>query len=288
MRFEGTHFPGQHTTIVPIPQQIMVPERKIIGPAEAEKWHASRGSGVAADEGGGTPILLPDLVGGWALTAGPQQTLSSAGMIASGPLDLTEIGGPLTYGANGVSLNGTSQALYVADSAALDCGNQPLAITYDASCTNLASSPEGIAKGGYFGGQDYGVNNQGDISNKFQFFGNEIAIALLPAAPASGQRYSVLGGFDPSGIGTFVQVDGGAVYVTSPSTGGTSNSEALTIGVLGVPPDSSENYFAGNIRRIRLWIGATAALIANSATIQTWLYNGGAGRTDAEIAAYTG
>src|SRR5690242_12570119 len=106
MRFTGTHIPGAHTIVVPNPAPIVLPERKIIAATEAAAWHEKRGgAAVSQDENGGggdTHPLLTDLAAGWELTAGPQQTLDSSGVVASGPYDASLVGAePIVYSANG-------------------------------------------------------------------------------------------------------------------------------------------------------------------------------------------
>jgi hypothetical protein len=281
----GRHPPGANRIIVPTPPPMVLPERKIISATEAARWHEMRGGAVAAEEEAGDPILLPGLIG-WALTSGPEQTLDSSGVIASGPLDLTAVGSP-TYGADGVVLNGSTQYLNHAYDASFDIGDGPALLYYEALCDSLP------ADNGY-----QFVFTKGDefvsyitTSGANTAFHSYIAdgdsgypdVSPAPSHPISvSTRYLLIGGPNlttlkmglyGTGIGS-VAMGGGNPILNVP----------LRIGSF----DGADYFWNGKIRRVRLWIGANAATIIGDAAIVSWLYNSGAGRTDQEVAEYTG
>lgn len=258
--------------------------------------------------GGGGGILLPGLVG-WALTAGPQQTLSSAGVIASGPLDLTA-NGSITYDADGANLTGT-QYLSVASAVALQAGSAALFMY----CEYLANPPYPgvdeartdslVAKAATDGAYlvEYSLHaiahnssipeddqsrpyfNATDNAETFDITPQPIP-SPVNALSQFQSRMVMMAWWGASGTVYKVQQNNEAVgSATAADLVRFAGSNPLNIGRDIADGLDNAN---GKIRRVRLWIGDTATLIGGSAAIRTWLYNSGNGRTDAEIAAYAG
>lgn len=285
MRFDGTHNPGEHQVIVPTPPQVILPERKVIGAKEAAKWHATRGGAVAADA---DPVLLADLVAGWALTAGPQQTLDSTGVIASGPRDLTSTG-DMSFSSSGARFPGTQYPptgymSHPNNSVFNMAGSDwELEFIYKIPSTVIEQN---YLFGKLFGSQP-GENDQLLVRvfhdtlggpNSIDILVCDGAVSNFVTASAPREQFNYVGVWYTASTKTLsIQINGGTVQ-NKVLTTGMSNTD----GVLAFGYDSYEDGCDGWLKYVRLWIGS---LKTDS---RTWRYNAGAGRTDAEVAAYTG
>lgn len=237
--------------------------------------------------GGGDPILLADLVAGWALTSNANQTLSSAGVVASGDYDLTNLNG-VTFDSDGAHFSASNKGLQKT-SAALTLVNVPFLICY----TILPGTDNGGEYPAYCVGTDDGtfqlkVEGQLGAGDDFQKYGISGAPANIQLAADSlprNQRSVVVCGSDQVTIGlkTNVVSKSTVAYDGGPDT----STARLTIGnTWNLDSGASDTLPA--IRYVYFWSGANAATIYNNAAWITWLENGGVGRTPAEVAAYTG
>lgn len=285
--FQGTHIPGDHRIVAPAPPQIIIPERKITSVEEAAKWHASRGGAVAEEEE--EAVLLTDLVAGWALTGGPEQTLDSTGVIASGSHNLTAGfaggGGAVTYSSDGALFDGANY-LKRDYNAVFNAG-----VTNDFYISVLVKS----------------INNiQGQILTKTQNddepYIDDYAIVKQPISKAANPytyntNLHITPGMDAATwyhIGAWFNHATGTIYGqlnagdVQSDDGGANESNNSSPFVLG-SYDNLEGGWYGYIKYVRIWIGENAL---SAAGYNEWLANmsGGVplGRTDAEVAAYTG
>lgn len=292
MRFTGTHIPGAHQVVVPTPPRMVIPERKIISAEEAAKWHGTRGGAVA--EAGG--ILLPGLVG-WSLTSGPQQTLSSAGVIASGPLDWIAIGSP-TYGASGVTTNGSSTGLQIANTAAIQTGAIPFG--FEIWIDPLTLSPAGGGQSSVFskrnnsGGIEYEVLfewlvEESIFYGQLQFYINDgggYPTAILDVSEAQlTARQQIICWVNISALTINIVRNAGSVgseVITGAQT--IVDSHVLTMG--GQRPAVLDAN--GTWGPMRFWKPEDIGATLGNAGVRTWLYNSGTPRTDQEVANYTG
>lgn len=225
--------------------------------------------------------LTIDLIGGWDLTSGPQD---------GGPngLDLTEVGGPLTYGADGVSLNGSTQYLKRASSSIFHLADT----NWFAMGELLVSDTTPIS---------HGVLGKGTATDPV--FNNEYSGSLTfndsaePRMHADADITNVDDSDETTSLGDlynsslassslflFYWIDGNRIYSQVNDNPPSSNAFTLTRfnsdADFHVGYDLWDGAFAkGSLRHVRLWSRALA-----SGDI-TWLYNGGAGRTAADILA---
>lgn len=233
-------------------------------------------------------ILRGGLIG-WSLENGPNQTLDSSGVITSGPFNLSEVGPSPTYGTQGVTLGGSTHLTH-ADDAALRLDTEyTISVEYEQSVEVDGAGIVGKWQPG--GTEEGGVQV---VSSPFRTYhyvlGADIGCPAAEVESASAtDRHIVVAWCDPSVPDLFIQVDGGTVH------------SASEIGYAFVPPNPGSSspfeigryinslgqsfYFQGSISRVRLWRGSSAI---KDDTLRTWLYNGGNGRSDQEIAAYTG
>jgi hypothetical protein len=237
-------------------------------------------------------ILLPGLVG-FALTGGPQQTLSSAGVIASGPNDLSTDGGTPTYGAAGVQLNGTI-FLVKANPLGIDTDNTSFVLTAEFNLGTWVSDSEVSGK--------VLTTKQNDDGFEFEI-GTDIAVPngiLLYAGWNGGEIYPEARTTVPllSGAGNqfirmsynavtqalAIQLNDAAPIITSDVAANITTVPKFIVGGNGYGDN-----FPNLLRRVRTWVGAD--VVQPDATYN-WMANmsGGnaLGRTDAEIAAYAG
>lgn len=286
LNFDGTHKPGEHTTIAPTPPKIIVPERKITTVAEAAKWHGTRGGAVVASN----PVLLTDLVARWSLTANANQTLSSAGVIASGALDLTAQNSP-TFNADGMNCvynsnpaNGkfAKKASVAALQFASDQWMIAAEVVFDDfnQYYNIVTKSDNTANE-YFLTLD--STGSGFVSITVYNNGVTYAFAISTTEAVIGQRAFVCAWSD--GVNIYIQLNN-----ATPISAAWTNSIQVTSTQFSAGGSAgANNVLNGKLRHLTIWKGASA--IKNSAA-RTWLANmsGGVslGRTDAEVAAYTG
>lgn len=226
-----------------------------------------------------SPVLLPNLVAGWSLTSGPQQTLSSAGVISGGALDFTNNGG-VTFGAGGASLTAV-KSLSVADTPVLE------ATISDSWFASLFFSTPDISQGssilGWFG-------NDWELSwlspdQRLDFFitSNGVVnpdVEATSFGPLTNNQVVHIGiWYDATLKSVNIQVNNGPVDTTVADP---DFDPFLSHGSFGF------GAMDGTVKLARFWKGSNARTIATNATWKTWLYNGGAGQFDADVAAYTG
>lgn len=234
----------------------------------------------AQSEGGGGAVLLTNLVAGWALTAGPQQTLSSAGVVASGPRDWSE-SEPLSYGAAGVAI-APGQALFQAFSSAYDIEGRDC---YISAICKLVGVGDGFPLTSDFGNLVLGLNTS---TTRAQFKlgeqpdgGTQNIVTSGAGTVADNVSIYVAAAFDNAAATVRLQLNNGTV-LTSVGLANYFDDPGDALAVAGGAGATM------HVKYLRLWVGANALTIANSATYRTWLYNAGAGRDDAAVAAYTG
>jgi hypothetical protein len=287
MRFSGTHKPGEHRLVSPNPPQIAVPNSVWTPPTEEEKKWKPKGAAAEEEEAGG--ILLPGLVG-WALTAGPQQTLSEAGVVASGPLDLTNNNG-VTFGAQGAVFGGEwpdYKRLTIARQSALDVNGADWALSFICQIPNLNFTYNHIY---------YGVPAEFAYQYHPYIGGDGNAAEVTQANENNATVTDVAFGAPPpvdTKMALLVYQTGGNVYI---STNGGAASSVAAVGIrapsVGFEPllyiGSVPATFYGSDPQIkvlymRLWKGDITAVVAAA----SWIANSGNGRLDIEIAAYAG
>lgn len=231
-------------------------------------------------------ILLPGLKG-WSLISGAQQTLDDSGVINGGPYDLTEHGAPLTYGADGVSLNGVNQFLSHDSDTSLQPGSSDYfvyaeIIPFFNVIPNIWTL---MAKQNY--PTDYAIEFSLFLTSwgtAYRFHSAEESIDgnLYNSAESANFTSSDLA--DRSVM--MAWRTGDKLYIQRNTASATSTQITqdyfVSDGPFTVGYDEYNGGFAEMaIRNVRLAIGDVSAWIA----AKDWL---GVGRTDAEIAAYTG
>lgn len=253
---------------------------------------------------GATPVLLTDLVAGWALTAGPQQTLDSTGVIASGALDLTRnTEGPgsqwVTYGASGANFpsgneGNSNNGLYVNSASSIQTGESSWAVHVIASVRDITA----YNSDGYFickqsnDTQDwalYWFDDGGLIIEIYMYGADQSYPGIDSALLNQSEVYSVLAGYDAVADEVFLRIDDGAEQTFAYSLGNVTSNAPLCIGSISTGGGQLSAELDGTVKYARFWKGSSIPTIRQSAA---WLANmsGGVplGRTDAEIAAYTG
>lgn len=249
----------------------------------------------SGDGGGGSPVLLDGLVG-WALTDGPQQTLSSEGVVASGPLDLTATG-TVTYSGDGARLgiSGVRETDY------LQRANDP-GLLFDDNAFFLCFIVSVHA--------DLPLSNQVFVCGKADASDGEWDLIFDISndgltADAWIETWQVGGGVSHAGVFNFSlgtpyfitawrSADGdlgcsvNLVPPVSIPTGVVALTPTAAPFFMGTIPGNDDRVLNGWMKYYRVWIGNTAQSIIDSPAIQSSLYNSGAGQTDEWIAAYTG
>jgi hypothetical protein len=271
----GRHPPGANRIIVPTPPPMVLPERKIISATEAARWHEMRGGAVAAEEEAGDPILLTDLVAGWALTSGPQQTLDSSGVIASGPLDFPPK--DITYSANGALYVGVGSAtLNLPLAGALLIGDQDFFVSAEFA-VSIAGEAANLTYDTFWGSTLFaGQDTPPAQVSSFLAEPDEDYSELVVTPPAYSTRFCFDYWYDHL-TDTLSMSINNAAATTASLVGGTHEPDATSLFQITCSSTLP-------IRRVRYVIGDISAWVAS----RTWRYNSGAGRDDAEIAAYTG
>ncbi len=232
-----------------------------------------------------SPVLLPDLVAGWALTGGPQQTLDSTGVIASGPLDWTE-DGTVSYVANGAKKGAAAGTLFQQLSAALVLGDSPWLAIAKVSGAAAAQWPTWGYED-YFGSYFF-YSDPTPIPSVEMVDPSVNYISLPSVLPYTGNPVMHFAWYDPA-TNTLKFALNEGLPVSTTLDGGTSTPPlAEAFARIGFGNGAA----LATIGLCRLYIGANALTIANDASLRAWIANmsGGValGRTDAEIAAYTG
>lgn len=237
-----------------------------------------------------SPVLLPNLVAGWALTAGPQQTLDSTGVISGGALDLTAHP-VVSYGSKGLDNTAGSGYLSHAYDPVFHPGSNSLLIV--AIIEHATLPPPGreiyIAQADGGVNDEYVLDSSNDISNFWPDFyigssGNSaVDSSSTPFVVNTPMMVSALFNSGAQELSMRVN-DGTPVVITGTGALTTTNVNPFTI----ASDNTGSNALVGFIKYVRLWIGPNAVTVANNSTWMTWLYNSGAGRSDAEVAAYTG
>jgi hypothetical protein len=241
--------------------------------------------------GGGGGILLPGLTG-WALTAGPEQTLSSEGVVASGPLDLSQVpnGNPIVYNTNGANFNiDDFQVLQLAAPATtLDILPGE---TWEGCCIIKRPTPSDDSKilGKLGPTLQWGLFESSFFDYRaFWTINQDMEDALGSVACGDNVATFVRFGVDTDNDEIFIQINTGSVVTASLVTPPAAANEPFTIGGTVPSPDNPEGEFTGAVRHLRLWKNQPVKSLATA----SWLANmsGGValGRSDAEIAAYAG
>jgi hypothetical protein len=242
-------------------------------------------------------FALTDLVAGWALTAGPQQTMSSSGVVASGAFDLAPTAdvryAAPSYDAAGVTSTGAANLfgslLEVQEVAPLVfAGAQPILISY-----RVLTAAEYTIDTDHFKPKAT-VADDGSVA-----FGADLAAidtdqsAFEGVATADTNDY--IFATDSASIivpGTarvaLIWWDGSQLSAQTDAGAPTSTAFAGPVFTDSPLPKLQVSVSANaTMRHLRIWRGANAATLAADATFRSWLANSGAGRTDAELAAYT-
>lgn len=250
----------------------------------------SRHPGVysgAGGGGGGSPVLLTGLVGGWALTAGPEQTLSSAGVVASGPLDLTN-NGAATFGADGVVLNGTDQYLSKTSAAAIQIATQTQFFISFLLKTAATDSVPIITKDGaseieWAVFMDKAGANTGIMLAMGEDGGGLEVDCISTKYPNAQWATGKVCFAWKNGVDVYTSINDDTPVTTSFGFSTFAGTNPMRLGF----DDFYGVYLNGSVINPCIWAGSNLALVS-SAAYRTWLCNGGAYRTGAEIAAYTG
>lgn len=223
--------------------------------------------------------LTTDLRADWELTLDSKDSTPNA-------LDLTNIGG-VPFGPNGASFNGTNQFLTRIPGPNLDLTNSdfficgfvsptgfgspygtPLPLLFSASYISdrLEFGPALNGDGTFWLESD--INQSGGVWT----LGDGTTDSHIPF----GTQVFAATWFNSSTSTVYLQVNDGPVLSDTLILGGPYQQAEIDVG--GSQLDGV--FLAGTIKYLRVWIGASAI---KSAADRTWLYNGGAGRTYAEI-----
>lgn len=222
----------------------------------------------------GSDVLYQDLAGDWELTSDANDSTPNG-------LNLTEVGGSLSYGAEGVSLNGTDQYLSHADDPLLEIGNEDFMVMAEIIPTTLALKTI-LGKGNP---EEYELAIQGDGS-AFMTVNDDLqnyASAYTPGSSVATDVRSILFASFAVATNTITIWYGNGSPATEVTNGGlVSNNGLFTIGCT-TDGGSPSRLFAGTIRHVRLWKGDVSVPIAAI----PWLYNSNTGRTYAELGDYS-
>lgn len=243
-----------------------------------------------------SPVLLTGLIG-WSLTSGPQQTLASSGVVASGPQDLTAAG-TVTHDANGatvVQANPATNYLFHADNAALQLGPGDWSLHgfVRANSGGAFSFHSLLGKGG---NPDPATTTDNHTFVTIDEVGN-VAVSTAEDGDTNEYPQTVDSLFSPDAFFCLqisykqstqtiaFRINGAVAAIATGTVSGT--------GVLAAPMQTLPGKF---------WLGTDAYTSGANLSVKglllwqhfrtvaefDWLYNSGAGRTDAEVAAYTG
>ena len=229
---------------------------------------------------------LTDLVEYWNLTSNPNGNANGR--------NLTPTGATFTYDSEGAHFNGTDQYLSHVDAAYLQANNSGFLITACVTIDSFILSAGVVGKFGDGGGDEWGVL-QDEALGAYQEFGlfiqdgdasyPEIGFPQTPASDLDlATRYFIAAWYDPTAKIIYGSLNNGTALTASVFGSNPSTTDGFHIG--GAPAFSPANLFNGKVGLVGYWIGANALTIANDAAFMTWLYNSGAGRTYAELAAY--
>lgn len=229
-----------------------------------------------------SPVLLPNLVAGWSLTSGPQQTLDSTGVISGGALDwaehpLPDASSPV-YNVNGVLL-GSTDPDFPGLNSYIDIQpieNAPWFPTQDTFQTFVYRRHAPVTSSDILDWQDTGFYED---TNHPAYY----ACNLAQDCPTLIDTGFEIVNDVPMFI--FIWRTGGHFFLQvndrtpiSASDDGISidqGSEGITVNVRG--SSVTLGYYRIVSGDITAWIAAIP-----------WLYNGGTPRSDLEIATYTG
>lgn len=230
----------------------------------------------------GSPILLANLVSFWEL-----EEASGNRSDAHGSNDLTANNTPGNAGGvvgNAVSLaSASSQYLEIANNATVQTGNVDFILVFWVYLASKTGNPVIASRyGASTTVQEY-LLRFSTTPDRFEFFlrGADATQKSVQAtnfgSPSINTWYMVAAWYDATADTVNISVNAGTANQTA-----SANPPAAVDTPLCVGRRASGDYFNGRIDQ-----GLFAKEIY-SGDILTWLYNGGNGRSYAEVAAYTG